>query len=254
MLINIDGTDINYICEGEGESILIMHGWGANIPAMMPVHNILKNNFKVYTIDFPGFGESPEPKEAWGVFEYADFIKKFIDIMEIKKITLIGHSFGGRISLILSSKYPDLVNRMVLIDGAGLIPKRTFKYYFKVYSFKTLKKIYNLLFFFKDKEERMKKFYTKFGSQDYKDANPIMKKVLVKVVNEDLRPLLKDIKANTLLIWGRNDTATPVYMAEIMEKEIENSGLVILENAGHFSYIDQYAQFSAVIRSFFKID
>ncbi len=254
MKINIDGTEMNYICEGQGENVLIMHGWGANIPAMMPVHNILKNDFKVYTVDFPGFGESPQPPEAWGVYEYADYMKKFIDEMKMDKVILIGHSFGGRISLILSSKYPELVDRMVLIDAAGLIPKRGPKYYFKVYSFKALKKIYNSAFFWIDRDERMKSFYTKFGSQDYKDADPMMRKILVKVVNEDLRPLLKDIKASTLLIWGRNDTATPVYMAEIMEKEIKDSGLVVLEDAGHFSYIDQYAQFSAVMKSFFKIN
>ena len=254
MIIDIDGVEMNYISEGEGDVILIMHGWEANIPAMLPVHNILKDKFKVYTIDFPGFGESPEPPETWGVYEYADYIKKFIDRLNIDKITLIGHSFGGRISIILANKYPELVDRMVLIDAAGIIPKRSMKYYFKVYSFKFLRKIYNTFFFWMDKDKRMKKFYTKFGSQDYKDASEKMRKILVKVVNEDLKPLLKGIKASTLLIWGRNDTATPVYMGEIMEREIEDSGLVILENAGHFSYIDQYAQFTAVLKSFFKID
>lgn len=253
MRINIDGVEMNYICEGEGQDVLVMHGWAANIPAMMPVHNILKNDYKVWTIDFPGFGESDEPGEPWGVYEYADYIKKFIDKMGFKKLILVGHSFGGRISIILSSKYPELIDKIVLIDAAGIIPKRGPKYYFKVYSFKALRKIYNLAFFWIDKEKRLKKFYTKFGSQDYQDANDMMRKILVKTVNEDLRPLLKDIKANTLLIWGRDDTATPVYMAEIMEKEIENSGLVVLENAGHFSYVDQYAQFSAVLKSFFNI-
>lgn len=253
MKVNIDGVNLNYICEGEGENILVLHGWQANIPAMMPVHNILKDNFKVYTLDFPGFGESDEPEEAWGVYEYADFTKKFIDLMGMEKVTLIGHSFGGRISIILSSKYPELVDRMVLIDAAGLIPKRGPKYYFKVYSFKAMRKVFNTAFFWVDKEKRLKKFYKHFGSQDYKDANPKLRKILVKVVNENLRPLLKDIKAPTLLVWGRDDDSTPVYMAEILEKEIADSGLVVLENAGHFSYIDQYGQFKAVIKSFFKI-
>jgi pimeloyl-ACP methyl ester carboxylesterase len=251
--IDIDGIKMNYIVEGEGENILILHGWGTNIQTMMPVHNILKGDFKVYTIDFPGFGESPEPPEPWGVYEYADYIKRFIDEMDMDQVTLIGHSFGGRISLILSNRYPELVKKMVLIDAAGLIPRRGAKYYFKVYSFKAMKKIYNTAFFWIPKEKRLKKFYEKFGSQDYRDAGGIMRQVLVKTVNEDLRPLLKGIKASTLLVWGRNDDATPVYMAEIMNEEIPDSGLVVLEDAGHYSYIDQYGQFKAVLESFFNI-
>lgn len=252
--LNIDGIEVSYITEGQGEDVLVLHGWGANIQAMMPVHNILKERFRVHTIDFPGFGATKEPDTPWGVYEYADFTKKLIDEMGLEKVILVGHSFGGRISIILSNKYPDMVDRMVLIDAAGIIPKRSAKYYFKVYSFKAMRTVYNTLFFWVDKEKRLKRFYEKFGSQDYRDAGGVMRQVLVKTVNEDLRPLLPGIKASTLLIWGRDDTATPVYMGEIMEREIPDSGLVVLEDAGHYSYVDQYSSFRAVIRSFFNME
>lgn len=252
MKINIEGLDLNYICEGKGDDVLILHGWGASIQAMLAIHNHLKDRFKVYTLDLPGFGESDEPKEVWGSHDYADFVKKFMDKVGIKEVILIGHSHGGRISIVLGSEYPELVKKMVLIGSAGIIPKRKPKYYFKVYSFKALKQIYNLLFFYIDKEKRLEKFYKKFGSTDYRDADGIMRKIMVKVINDNLRPLLKDIKAQTLLVWGRNDQDTPVYMGEIMEREIKGSGLVILENAGHFSYVDQYQQFKLVIDSFLE--
>lgn len=252
MITNIDDLNINYICEGEGKNILLLHGWGANIDTMKPILNHLKDRFKVYAVDLPGFGESEQPKGVWGNYEYADIVKKFIDKMEMDEVILMGHSHGGRISIILANKYPKLIKRMVLIDSAGLIPKRTLKYYYKVYTFKILKKIYNKSFFWIDKEKRMKKFYEKFGSTDYREAQGIMRNIMVKVINQDLKPLLKDIKASTLLIWGRDDTATPIYMAEIMKEEIKDSGLVILDNAGHFSYVDQYHKFKLILDSFLK--
>lgn len=252
MKINIEGLDLNYICEGQGKDVLILHGWGANIQTMLAIHNHIKDRFKVYTLDLPGFGESDEPKEVWSSFDYASFVKKFMDKMKIKEVILIGHSHGGRVSIVLSNKYPDLVKQMVLIDSAGIIPKRKLKYYFKVYSFKALKQAYNLLFFYKDKDTRLEKFYKKFGSTDYRDSDGIMRNIMVTVINDDLEPLLEDIKAQTLLVWGKDDEDTPVYMGEIMERKIKGSGLVVLENAGHFSYIDQFQRFKLIIDSFLE--
>lgn len=250
MKVNIEGIDINYIVEGNGPNVLLLHGWGANIDTMMPIFNLLVKNFRAYAIDFPGFGQSEEPREVFGVYDYARITKKFIDNFDMDEVILIGHSFGGRVSIVLSSQYKNLVKKMILIDSAGLIPKRGAKYYIKVYSFKVLRALYNTLFFWVDKKERMEKFYKKFGSTDYQNSSGIMRKILVKVVNEDLKPLLKEIEASTLLIWGDKDTATPLYMGKIMENEIRDSGLVVLEGAGHYSYLDSFGRFSIILETF----
>lgn len=250
MKVTIEDIQLNYICKGEGKNVLILHGWGANIDTVIPIVNILKSHFKVYALDLPGFGSSAEPKEVYGSKDYAEVVKRFIDYMEMEKVILIGHSFGGKVSIWLGSLYPEIVDKIVLIDSAGLIPKRGLKYYVKVYGFKLLKAIYKGVFFWVDDKKKMGKFYNRFGSTDYKDAQGIMRKILVKVVNEDLRPLLKDIKAPTLLIWGDKDTATPLYMGKIMEEEIPDSGLVILEGAGHYSYLDDYNRFAIILKAF----
>ncbi|MCR2043108.1 alpha/beta fold hydrolase [Anaerosalibacter massiliensis] len=250
MKVKIEGLNIYYIVEGKGRNVLLLHGWGANIDTMMPIFNLLKNNFKVYAMDFPGFGKSEEPKETYGVYDYGRITKKFIDEMGMDEVILIGHSFGGRVSIVLSSRYKDLVSKMVLIDSAGIIPRRSFKYHLKVYSFKVLKCLYKFFFFWTDEKKKMEKFYKKFGSADYQNASGIMRRILVKVVNEDLEPHLKDIEASTLLIWGENDTATPVYMGEIMEEKIKDSGLVILKEAGHYSYLDDFGRFSIILKTF----
>lgn len=252
MEIKINGLSINYICEGEGKNILLLHGWGCSVETVMPIFNHLKDRFKVYAVDMPGFGKSQEPESVWGTEEFAKVVKGFIDKMNIEKVTLIGHSHGGRVSIFLGNEYPNLIDKIILIDSAGLIPKRHAKYYVKVYTFKTLKKLYNTLYFWSDKEERMEKFYKRFGSTDYKNAGGIMRKILVKLVNENLKPYLKGINAPTLLIWGKNDMDTPVYMGEIMEKEITDSGLIVLDDAGHYSYLDQFQRFKIIIDNFLE--
>ncbi len=254
MEINIEGLKLNYIVEGKGKDVVVLHGWGANMNTVMPIINVLKDKFRVHSLDLPGFGESDEPKEPIDSFKYADIVKSYMDNMEIKKTTLIGHSFGGKLSIILGSKYPEMVDKIVLVNSAGLIPKRKPKYYIKVYSFKTLKFLYKNLFFWLNHEDKMEKFYKKFGSTDYKDATGIMRKILVTAVNENLLPLLKEIKSPTLLIWGDKDKATPLYMAKIMEREIEDAGLVVLEGAGHYSYLDEYQRFAVILRNFLQYD
>ncbi len=254
MKVTVNGINVYYIDEGEGENILLLHGWGANIQTMIPIHNILKNNARVIVLDLPGFGESELPKEPWNSYDYADFVKKFIDKLNINRIILFGHSHGGRISIILASQYRDLIKKVILIDSAGIKPKRNLKYYIKIYSFKFLKKLYILFTQGKDKKDKLEKFYKKFGSTDYKESEGVMRQTMVKVINDDLKKLLKDIKVPTLLIWGDKDEETPLYMGKIMEREIQDSGLVVLENAGHYSYVDSFGKFKAVIESFLKED
>lgn len=250
MKVNIDGIDINYIQEGKGYDIILLHGWGGSIETMNPIFLYFRNFARVTSIDLPGFGKSDKPKEAIDSYEYSDIIYKFIKKIGIKEANIVGHSHGGRIGIILAAKNSDIVNKLVLVDSAGIIPKRTYRYYLKVYWFKTLKKIY--LLFNKNNKENLEKFYKKFGSIDYSRAEGVMRQTMVKVVNDNLEPLLERIKAPTLLVWGENDEDTPLYMGKIMEEKIKDSGLVIIENGTHYSYIDDIVRFKAAVKYFFK--
>lgn len=249
MKIKIKEIVINHMIKGEGKDVIVLHGWGANINTIISIVDSLKDKFRVHAIDLPGFGESENPKHPMDGYEYAEIIKEYIDKKGIKQAILIGHSFGGKLCIILGSKYPELVEKIVLINSAGLIPKRSIKYYLKVYSFKTLKLLYKNLVFW-NKNYNMEKFYKNFGSTDYKDADGVMREILVKVVNENLEDLLKNINAPTLIIWGDKDDSTPLYMAKKMEKNIKNSGLVVLKGTGHYSYLDDYPRFKIILRNF----
>lgn len=253
MQIEIDGLKINYIDEGIGITILLLHGWGGSIETMLPIHNFLKQKCRVIVPDLPGFGMSDKPPYPYNSYDYAKIIDKFIEKLELNNIILFGHSHGGRISIILSSE-KSYVKKLILIDSAGIIPKRSFKYYFKVYSFKLMKKIYLLLAKGNSKEEKLEKLYKKHGSTDYKQSDGVMRQTMVKVINDDLINLLPDIKVPALLIWGENDEDTPVYMGKIMEQKISDSGLIVLKGAGHYSYVDKYDEFKAIINVFLKDD
>ena len=249
--VNIEGVLSNYKISGEGYPVVLMHGWGCEIKTFGQLEAFLTPNFKVYNIDFPGFGKSHEPPAAWGTADYEKWFKLFLKINNIDNPILIGHSFGGRIAIRTASDTP--VKKMILIGSAGIKPTRSLQYYIKVYSFKAMKMFASLpgiyQWFGKDLIEERRK---SAGSSDYQQASEVMRGTLSKVVNEDLRDFMPSIKASTLLIYGENDTATPVKDAKIMEKLIPDAGLVVLKNSGHYVFLEQAAQVHTVINSFLK--
>lgn len=254
MIIQVDKMNIHYIERGSGDEIvLFLHGWGANVDTMIPAMKTIEEKYRTIAVDLPGFGQSDKPKSVWDAFDYGEFVVKFMDALSLSKVTLVGHSHGGRTSIVVGSKNKERVSKMVLIDSAGIPSKKSLKYHLKVFGFKCLKRIYKLMFFWKNSEETMETFYKKFGSDDYRNADGIMRKIMVAVLGNNLTDYLNEIECSTLLIWGENDDATPLYMGKLMESRIKDSGLVVLKDAGHFSYIDQYAQFDAVMKHFFEI-
>ncbi|MDE7381575.1 MAG: alpha/beta hydrolase [Muribaculaceae bacterium] len=250
--IIIDGLKIHYDESGnpEGKNVVLMHGWGCNFSTVDFISRQLQPEMHVYSIDLPGHGQSDEPTSVWGVEEYTRLIEKFIESNKLEDVTLIGHSFGGRISILLSSRND--VHKVVLVDAAGVKPRRSLKYYAKVYSFKTAKKILPILLGKSKGQKAIDLWRGKAGSADYKNSSPMMRAILSKCVNEDLCNVMGNIKAPTLLIWGEDDTATPLSDAKKMNKLIPDSGLVSFKGCGHYSFLDNPGGFKAVMKEFFK--
>lgn len=249
-------SNLNINCEitgaEGGEELILLHGWGTNLHLFKPIAAELEASFKIYNLDFPGFGQSEPPEYVWGVEEYAIFLESFVAKFKIKNPIVIGHSFGGRVAIVYASR--NSVSKLILIDSAGVKPKRPLKYYAKIYSFKLYRKLLPFFIGAKKARERVEQYRAKTGSSDYNSAVGVMRSILVKVVNEDLKDLMPKITASTLLIWGENDTATPVGDAKIMERLIKNSGLVVLKNAGHFSFVDKAYDVNLIIDSFLNSD
>ena len=200
----------------------------------------------------PGFGASDIPPADWDVYSYADFVVKFIEKTGITNPVLVGHSFGGRLSIIIAAKKAADVRKLILTDSAGVKPSHGADYYIKVYFYKLMKKVAGFIGLISKKTED--KIKNMFGSADYRNANPVMRQIMVRVVNEDLQYLMPDISVPTLLMWGEKDDATPVSDAKIMEKLIPDAGLVVLSGAGHFSYLDRPGDFAVITNKFLEND
>ena len=280
MEMTYKGLRVEYLEEGSGPLVVLLHGWGSNKELYGSLIKTLAVKYRVVAPDMPGFGRSQEPKEAWCVDDYCDFVEGFVqellgsehgdasakgysptandkkkDNVTLPKVILAGHSHGGRvlIKLLGGRKLPFEVSKLILIDSAGLVPEKTPEQLRRIKRYKMGKKLLGLppvkLLF----PNALEKFQSKSGSADYRAASPIMRQSMVKVVNEDVREYLSKIKAETLLVWGDKDTATPLADGKYMESQIPGSGLAVLPGAGHFSFLDNQYQFLAVMRSFLGI-
>lgn len=248
--IEIDGVKLHYRVSGSGRPLILMHGWGCTMDTVASIERTAAETHTVYNVDFPGFGQSPEPDEVWGVDRYTQLIERFASKLGLIKPVLVGHSFGGRVAILMASR--TAVDKVVLVDAAGVKPRRSLKYYYKVYSFKAAKAAVKALLPSAKADKIINKWRSKRASADYASASPRMRAILSRVVNEDLQSVMPSIKAPTLLIWGENDTATPLRDAKRMERLIAGSGLVSFSGCGHYSFLDNPVQFAAVLRSFLK--
>ncbi len=256
LIKTVNGLKINYEEKGEGDLIVLLHGWGSNITLFANMIELLSKKYKVVAMDMPGFGKSEEPKEVWDVSSYVQFVIDFLKDYDTKEVMLLGHSFGGRVIIKMHSRndLPFKVTKVILVDSAGIMPPKSNKKSWRTRYYKMGKAVLSLGIVKKLFPDALENFRKKMGSADYAAASPMMRQVMVKVVNEDLEPYLPNIKAPTLLVWGVNDTATPLSDGEKMEKLIPDAGLVKLENAGHYSFLEQQFTFNRVMCSFMKIE
>lgn len=254
MNININGYNINYEVEGEGKPLVLLHGWLANLDTMKPLQKHLCKHFKVYNVDVIGFGKSDLPKQPMNTNDFGNFLNDFINSLKIENPILIGHSNGGRAIINYAGRNLGKINKIVLIDSAGIVPKRKPKYYVKVYTFKLLKnitKIFPKTEMFNNIKERM---LGKFGSSDYKNSPEVLRRTMSIIVNEDQKAIMPNIKVPTLIIWGEKDTATPIEDGKTMEKLIPDSGIVVYKDRGHFSYLEELGNVLVVLDEFLKKD
>lgn len=237
------GLKINYKDFGnkEGQPIIYLHGWGQNIEMMEPIAKPFEKTHRLIILDLPGFGISDEPETAWELNDFVEMLHELLNKLKIEEPNLIGHSFGGKISLLYASKYK--VNKLILLASPYKVkikkPSLKVKLLKKAASIPGLGNI----------AEKMKKH---IGSTDYKNASPIMREILVKHVNTDLTEAAKLIKCPTFIIWGTNDEAVPVSDAYELEKLIKDSGLSIYEGCTHYAYLERLGQTNAIIKSFIK--
>lgn len=246
----IDGLNINYEQTGTGPDVLLLHGWGSSLEVYRSVVSVMSSTHRLTCLDFPGCGKSDTMKSPWTIDDYTDFVLKFIKQTELNNPILVGHSHGGRVIMKLAGTGLISPPKIILLDSAGLIPKKSFKQKMRGKSFKAIKTVLTAPVINKFSGNLLEKARKNYGSADYNAAPPVLRQTLVSLVNTDLRDILPNIKCPTLLIWGENDTATPLSDAKIIEGLIPDAGLCVIKNAGHFAFCENPYHANAIIKSF----
>ena len=238
MQIKVQGINVNYIQYGKGKDIILLHGWGQNIEMMKPLGDAFCDRFRITILDFPGFGQSEEPKEAWTIDKYSLMLEEFVKQTGIKKPIVMGHSFGGRVAIRYSAR--NNIDKLVLFGSPCIRTNEDLSLKVKILKkLKTLPGMNKL-------GEFMKQY---IGSRDYKAASPIMRQTLVEVVNEDLSKYAREIEEPTLLIWGEQDTEAPVSDAKELEKIMMDAALIILPGT-HYAYLENLARVITILDNF----
>lgn len=227
--------------EEKGKDVLLfLHGWGCDGSIFSALASQL--NSTNYLIDLWGFGKSDAPLAAWSVADYAHQLKNFCDKQGLTRFSIVCHSFGARVAVVFASLHPNMVSKIVMVGGAGL-KRASIKRFFAVAKYKLLKKL-SRWGVYKGKLPQ--------GSADYQSSSGVMRQTFVKVVNQDLSRYAKQITCPTLLVWGKSDSATPLWIGQKYNRLIKGSALIVLEGS-HFVFLERATQFAMIVKSFLEV-
>ena len=254
-----NGSTLSWYQIGEGKPLIILHGWGSSGDVMKPTAEKLAAVRNCIILDLPGFGQSPEPPSAWSIGDYADMVCEFInEQFPGRPVDFLVHSFGGRILLKILTQSPRSVSidKMIITGGAGLKPKRSLSYHLRRIAAAILKAPIKLALPSK-REALMNRLrntalWKSLGSSDYRKLSGVMRETFVKSVTEFFDGKLHQIDDEMLLLWGKDDAATPLDQGRRLEKGIKNSALVEIEHAGHYAFLDQPSKFAAIAKAYLE--
>lgn len=214
------GSKIFYEVEGSGDPTVFLCGWGYGSDVLKPLAKGV-NGKKIF-IDFCMFGKSEDLKEDWTIEDYENLVLEILKKEKIEKSNFVGHSFGGKVAILIAGKY-NICKRLVLVASAGVKPRKSLAVRLKILRFKLAKKLGKNL--------------DGFGSQDYKNLPQNAKKTFTNVVNCHVENTAKNIVSETLIIAGKRDKDTPLFMHKRLNALIKNSFLLVVD-AGHYVWVD----------------
>ncbi len=257
--VTIFGAKIRYLEAGDATKphIILLHGLGGQAENWSFVMPALSAKYHVIALDQVGFGKSDKPFIKYRIGTYTDFLDKFLTELKIEKTTLIGNSLGGWIGGFYATKYPNRVEKLILVDAAGLTPKVI-----------DYTKIYQLQSSTRDEVRANLKLI--FANQAYASNDAVVDNFLTQRVlandgyaidsitesikrNEDfLDKRLGEIKADTLIIWGKQDGLIPIEDGDRFKKGIANSQMLVIDNCGHVPMVEKFAEFSKAVLEFLE--
>jgi pimeloyl-ACP methyl ester carboxylesterase len=248
-VLQIDGLTVRSQMGGQGPQVLLLHGWGGAIESFAPEPPDLRRSYTVAAFDLPGFGKSSVPPSVWGSADYAHLTLQVMEQLTLDRPHLIGHSFGGQVSIRLAATAPERVGKLLLVCSAGIRTRPALATRLK----RLAARLGQALAAHGGRigEKLRAAIYRRVQSRDYANAGPL-RPTLVRVITEDLTPLLPLIQSPTLLVWGAQDRDVPLSAAQVMARLIPGAQLVVFENAGHFAYLDQFDRFRLLVGRFLR--
>ncbi len=222
--------------------LVFLHGWGSESTHFSKT---LEKCGNFIAIDLPGFGESDMLKEVWDIKDYADFLKSFLEKLEIKNPILAGHSFGGSIIIKYCAK-GGAAKKIILIASSG-IRQRSLKIYFYIFLAKLGKLFFSIPGLRLMQNRAKNKFREFVNAEDFSNLSAgELKETFKNILEEDLQEDLKKIKTNASIIWGDKDITTPIKEGELMHKLIKDSDFFVIKGAGHYVFLDKRDEFNKI--------
>lgn len=253
--IQVNGHDAAHAVaqpkNGFATPILMLHGWGASSDLMWGAAEALARlGWQCYIPDLPGFGGSAPPSSPWGAEDYARFVLGYMDAVGIKRAHLIGHSFGGRLSIYLGANEAQRVEKVVLCNSAGIRKPPSGGLRLRLY--KSARTALQRIGASQLATALQNAYNNRYGSPDFQAVSGVMRETLVRVVNQDLSEVAMRLNQQTLMFWGDQDTDTPLWMGQKLEKLIPDAGLIVFEGVGHYSYLERQGEFVRIVDHFLR--
>lgn len=244
MQIIVDNLAVHYRDEGSGKTVVLLHGWQAGLETFDDLAKELSSHHRVVRLDWPGFGRSQRPGAIWGISDYAKLLAAFLEKIDAQPFCLLGHSFGGRVVIKAAADKLIGADRIVLVDSGGIKKSQSLRNQALKVVAKTGKAATAVVPGLRNKLRT--RLYKTIGSTDYLEAGP-MREIFLKTINEDLQDDAGKVTTPTLLIWGKDDTETPVSDGRLLAGKIAGAKLEILDG-GHFIYLDRPNEVTNLVR------
>lgn len=228
-------------------SLLVLHGWGDSSQGWVDFTEAMSDKYEVVCLDLPGFGQTEQAPEPWGLNDYADFVAHFLAKADITPYAIVAHSNGGAIAIRGLSRRVLRTDKLVLLSSAGVRSQ----YKGRKKAIRLLAKAGKLLAMplpAAIKGRLRHKLYTTVGSDMLVVER--LQETFKRVVNDDVKADAARLALPTLLIYGRNDVSTPPQLGELLHGKIKGSKLEILDGAEHFVHRDQASAVNRLVRSF----
>lgn len=250
MNVVVDGLMASYQKVGKGKTLVFLHGWGDSGKTFSKLIENLQDKYTILALDLPGFGGTQVPKNAWGLEDYAQFIRAWLaKINAGETYAYVGHSYGGAAAIAGLASGTLKADKLVLLASAGVRNKYTLR---------------KRAFWLASKAAKIplavlpEKHRRKLRNRVYKTAGsdmmllPHMELTFKRIIKEDVQIIARSIKQPTLLIYGTKDKETPLSYGQALAKAIPNSYLEVMPGLGHFLHQEEPQRLAEIIRDFLE--